>query len=307
VCQNNYNFKLRRHKVYVIDRNRFEIALIDEAKNKGIELKLGIRMKDFIPPHKIVLEDGSIVEGKIIIDATGIACKVGTKLGLPTKLIKQDVGVCIQSTVKANFEKNLINFWFHKPYAPFGYAWIFPKNSEIANIGLGIPGGMGFDISKLLNSYIEKVIDGKYEIINTFRDCVPIGPPLEDLVKDNVMIVGDAARLVHAPSGAGIGNALFSGSLAGLIAAKKINGEIESLEIYKTSLERKLKLLRRAYKNKTGALKSDEVYFKRYNKAIHLLQIIHNLIPNASEKQLGKRIDKDRIELESLGDIPFFS
>jgi len=270
VSSKNYFFKFKNHRMIVFDRNCFERELLKEAEKKDVKLMLGTRMMDFNPPNEIVLDDGTTIEGKIIIDASGIACKVGKKIGIETKLKQEDVGICIQSNVKGNFDKNMMKFWFHTPYAPLGYAWLFPKSDKMANIGLGIPGGKKIDIAKLLDRYIIDMTDGKYEIINTFRDCAPIAPPISQLVKDRVMIVGDAARLVHAPSGAGIGNALFSGSLAGLIAAKYINGKISSLEAYEHSMQKKITLLKKAYKNKNKTMKSDKIYFKKYNRAIFM-------------------------------------
>ena len=307
ISSKSYYFKFKNHRMIVFDRNCFERELLNEAGKKDVELMLGSRVMDFKPPNKIILDDGSTVEGKIIIDGSGMACRVGKKIGIEAKLKQEDVGICIQSSVKGDFEKNMMKFWFHKPYAPFGYAWLFPKNNKIANIGIGIPGGNNVDIVKLLDRYIVDMTDGKYEIVNTFRDCLPIAPPITQLVKDNVMIVGDAARLVHAPSGAGIGNALFSGCLAGLIAAGYINGKISSLKAYEDSLQKKIKILKRAYKNKTKTLQNENNYLKMYNRAIATLYYVHKIIPGTSEKILSKRLKKDKSLLESYGDKPFFS
>jgi len=302
-----YQIKFKNHRPIVFDRAFFERKLLEEVRKKDVKLLLGTRLIGFKSPNDLILYDKNTIKGKVIIDATGISCKIGKKIGIDAKLKPNDVGICIQSRVKGNFDKNTIKFWYHKPYAPFGYAWLFPKSDELANIGIGIPGGNNIDISKLLDKYIVDMTKGDYEIINTFRDCVPIGPPLKTLVKDNIMIVGDAARLVNAPTGAGIDNALFSGSLAGLIASNYITGKTSSLKTYEIFLKKKIKILNKAYKNKNKALKSDKIYFKKYNRAIFMLSHIHRLIPNKSEKMVSKRLEKDRMILKSLGDKPFFS
>ena len=51
-----------------------------------------------------------------------------------------------------------------------------------------------------------------YKIISTFKACVPTALPLRKLVKENVMIVGDAARLANPALGSGIWNAVFDSS-----------------------------------------------------------------------------------------------
>jgi len=45
-----------------------------------------------------------------------------------------------------------MKLWFHKPYGPMGYAWLFPLNKNLANIGIGIMGGQKIDLKELLDS-----------------------------------------------------------------------------------------------------------------------------------------------------------
>ena len=66
-------------------------------------------------------------------------------------------------------------------------------------------------------------------------------------MKKNVMVVGDAARLALPLMGGGIGNALYSGELAGTIAAKYIRKEV-SLEKYQDLMKEKIDLLQKSYK-----------------------------------------------------------
>jgi len=229
-----YSIKLKNRKIIIFDRNFVEKELLNKADKIGIQMMIGTTMIDFKSPNTIYLDNKKIVRGKIIIDASGIACQVGRRIGINTKIKTKDIGVCIQSRVESNFDPNTIKSWFHKPYAPFGYAWLFPLNDKTANIGLGIPGGQSLDFVKLLKNYIKNVTNGEYRVTNTFRDSVPSAPPITTLIKDNVILTGDAARLAHPLSGGGIRNALFSGSLAGIIAAKFINREIPSLTIPET-------------------------------------------------------------------------
>lgn len=116
----------------------------------------------------------------------------------------------------------------------------------MANIGIGILGGQKIDLQKSLNEYILSVAED-YEIKSTFRACVPIASPLKKLVEKNVMVVGDAARLALPLMGGGIGNALYSGELAGTIAAKYIRKEA-SLEKYQDLMKEKIDLLQKSYK-----------------------------------------------------------
>lgn len=64
----------------------------------------------------------------------------------------------------------------------------------------------------------------KYAKISDIHDgSVPMGKWIRPLVKDGVMLVGDAARQMHCLNGAGINYSLFAGKKAGITAAASIN------------------------------------------------------------------------------------
>ncbi len=305
VSSKKYTLKLKNHKMIVFDRNFVENKLLKEAEKKGVEVILGVSMIDYTPPHEIILDNKNILKGRVIIDASGIACQVGRRIGMDTRLRSEDIGVCIQSRVKSNFDADTMKFWHHKPYAPFGYAWLFPLNEKIANIGLGIAGGQKLDLSNLLKNYIDDMTSGKYEITSTFRACIPLASPLSRLIKNNVMIVGDAARLVHQKLGLGIVNALFSGCLAGIIAAKYIHGEIPSLELYQDSMQSKITRLRKIYISKCKVYKNEDMLLRKYGRAYSLLNFFNKFFPNLVERNISKRLEQDRHILESYNESPF--
>lgn len=292
-----YNFKLVKHKVLIINRNCLEKNLLKKAEKNGATLFIGNSMKDFKPPNNVILDNNEKLKGKIIIDATGIGCLVGNKIGINTKLKPEDVGVCIQSRVKGSFNANTVHLWYHRPYAPFGYAWLFPIDNATANIGLGIPGGQKIDLQKVLTEYIQYETDGNFEILSTFRSCVPSATPLDELVKDNVMFVGDAARLANSATGAGIHNAIISGSLAGCIAAKYIKSELQSLEIYQSEMKKILSRLTKTYKNKTK-LTTDKKFLSAYKKAFSTLNVANSLLPGFFQNYVAKTLLKDLDILE---------
>lgn len=305
VLSKRYTFKLKNHKMIVFDRNFVEKKLLKEAEKKGVELILGISMRDFNPSHEIFLDNNEIIKGRVIIDASGIACQVGRRIGIDTKLRKKDIGVCIQSRVQSNFNADTMKFWHHKPYAPFGYAWLFPFNKKMANIGLGVLGGQKLDLNKLLKNYIDDMTSSKYKITHTFRACIPLASPLSKLIKDNVMIVGDAARLVHPTSGSGIGNALFSGCLAGIIAAKYIRGEILSLELYQDSMQTKIKRLKKANIIKNKAYKNEDILLRKCNRIYSIVNFFNKIFPNLIERNISKYLEQDKHILESYKESPF--
>jgi len=293
-----YTFNLKKHRLIIFDRNCVEKTLLNKADKLGVELIFERNMRDFKPPHEIVLDDTNMIKGKVIIDASGIACQIGRRIGVNIQLRPEDIGVCIQSRVQSTFDPDTIRTWFHKPYAPFGYAWVFPINESMANIGIGIPGGQKVDLNILLKNYIDDLISSRYKIIHTFRACVPSASPLSPVVKDNVMIVGDAARLASSALGGGIENAIFSGGLAGKIAANYVHGKISSLEPYKDLMRSKILTLKKMYKRKTK-LTTNKKFINSYQLGFTILSLINKLVPTLLENHVAKTIERDKFIFES--------
>lgn len=297
-----YTFTLNKHRMIVFDRNYLEKELLKKAEKQGVVLLLGRSMKDFNPPHEIILENHNKIEGRVIIDASGIACQVGRRLGLNTRLKPKDIGVCIQSRVQSDFNADTIKYWYHRPYAPFGYAWLFPLSNALANIGVGIgigaPGGQKTDLAKLLDIYINDVTQRDHTIINTFRACVPTGPPLKRLFKDNVMIVGDAARLADPLTGGGIGNAFFSGGVAGEIAAIFIHGKISSLKAYEDAMRFRLSRLKKEYAMKVNVFNTEEKLVRNYRMLASVVCFINNLVPSLFQGGIARFLCRDKSILE---------
>jgi len=287
-----YNYKLSKHKLFIINRNHLEKHLLEKSKNSDVDIFLGRNVVDFNPPYEIILDNNKKLKGKIVIDASGIACRIGNKLKLNTKLKPEDVGICIQSRVKGSFQKNCIHLWYHKPYAPFGYAWLFPIDSNTANIGFGIPGGIKLDFKKTLLNYINFETNNNYEILNTFRSCVPMAPPMKKLSRNNIMFVGDAARLVNPATGAGIHFAIISGGFAGKIAANFIKGKIKSLDSYTDEMQCIIRRLEKTYRNKTK-LRNDEEFVSAYKKAFSKLNIANKILPGFFQNYVAKRLQND--------------
>lgn len=297
--EKEYVFKAKEKKIYIIDRNFVEKYLLKKAKELGIEVKIGHKMTSFNPPNEIVVDNNDKFKGKIIIDATGISCQIGKKIDINTEIKPGHIGVCIQSRVESIFESKNMRMWFHKPYAPFGYAWLFPKNDNLANIGVGIPGGQKLDLNRLLDMYIKDNVKEKYKIKHTFRSCVPATEPLEKLTKDNVLFVGDAARLANPIFENGINNAIFSGSVAGIIAVKYLKGEITSLSYYDELMKKKVSRIKRACNTKER-LNTEKRFIKSYRRGISLLNKLNKLAPNLLQNQLIKIVQEDKKIIETL-------
>lgn len=294
-----YTFKIKKHGIFIIDRHFVEKYLLKVAEQKGVDIFMGRRMTNFNPPNEIELDKKENLYGKIFIDATGISCQIGKRVRNDTDLKPNDIGVCIQSRVEGDFDPSIMKMWYGTPYAPFGYSWLFPKNEKLANIGIGIPGGQKLDLSYLLDKYIKHEIKNKFNITHTFHSCVPASKPLEPLTRDNIIFVGDAARLANPIFENGINNAVFSGSVAGIISAKYIKGDISTLKNYDDLMKDKVKRLKKAYYQK-NKLTKEKKFINSYRRMFSLLYSLNKIFPNILQNQYIKIIKNDKKILDSL-------
>jgi digeranylgeranylglycerophospholipid reductase len=134
-------------------------------------------------------------------------------------------------------DKHATEFYFGS-VAPGGYAWIFPKGDDIANVGLGVINTMtSRSAYEHLLDFMKNCEATKNAVPVEFNvGGVPVGGPLENLVTNNVMLVGDAAGQVNPFTGGGIISGMQAGLIAGEVATNAIkngNWSYESLKEYK--------------------------------------------------------------------------
>ncbi|MFZ5980558.1 MAG: hypothetical protein ACOYVF_07980, partial [Candidatus Zixiibacteriota bacterium] len=118
-----------------------------------------------------------------------------------------------------------IELYLGNQIAPKSYAWIFPRGESEANVGLGVNSikNEGPDAVIYLERFIEKKF-GRVKIVRKACGTCPLYQGPEKLALANLLVAGDAARVLESLSGAGIVNALHSGKLAGKAAVEYLSG-----------------------------------------------------------------------------------
>ena len=250
---------------YILDRKIFDKHLALLAAKEGTDIMVATLVDGLIKENgKISGVKARGVDGRhefmaeVIIAADGVGSRVARWAGLNTALKLSDIESGIQfKMVGVDFESpSVMEFYFGKKVAPGGYAWIFPKGEDMANVGLGVLGGRaGMPAIEYLKNFVERMPGlRKGKIIEINGGGVPVSGPLERTVKDNVLLVGDAARQVNALTGGGIDSSMRAGAIAGEVAAKAIKeGEVSEerlLEYERRWRERMGKSLERYYRAK---------------------------------------------------------
>ncbi len=269
---------------YIIHRDLFDQYLAKMAVDAGSELYTRTIAKHIERSGNEMITKircfGEVHEVKspIVIGADGFESLVGEWVGLKTRLLPKDINVTFEYRITGgNFDPDYAEFFVGNEVAPGGYVWVFPKSENEANVGIGVLlSRIQSEKDKpkhLLDKFIKEHPEYKGKVIAVISGAVSVSKPLEPSYTDNVMLVGDAARLIDPLTGGGIINAIISGKAAGKIAAEAIeagNYSKEFLKRYEDAWKRRLyeKLLRNYLAKDIFVKLSDEVL----NKAVDALK-----------------------------------
>ncbi len=234
-------FRSRKLLAYTVRRRNFDHFLVKQAIEVGTQ---------FLDNHRVIsldLQKNSVVcqtskgsfVGRLIIGGDGVTSRVARATGLRGRLDATATGICVEvdipispNILKKKIDPSLLTLWF--PWIPLGYFWVFPRRQSLS-IGLG---GMA-NILKNLPRHL-RILSKRYAK-NTGLQIPPLktidGHPLPatgftlPIVKNRILLVGDAAGFVDMFTGQGICYAIESGILAGKIAIKAFGSQDFNIKI----------------------------------------------------------------------------
>lgn len=212
---------------FVLSRRRFEQGLADMAAGYGAQVRTSTEAVGLIPNDSErfagirLRENGTTydVGCDIIIAADGIESLVARWAGLDTVLPLNRVDSAAQFLLGdvPELDPSRMEFYFDDRFAPGGYAWVFPKGNGAANVGLALAPAVahGRKAMTMLGEFIQFRFKGPGpKPLRRSVGGIPEFCGRKLMLRGNVMVTGDAARLVDSVTGAGIANALWSGRLA---------------------------------------------------------------------------------------------
>lgn len=216
---------------YILERKVFDKHMAMDAIRNGTKVMLRTQAKTVERMGDVLAvtanSSGVSVEihTKIIIAADGPESHIGRQLGLKSNTDMKNMASCVQYEMVGmdNDNPNQIDI-FIGSIAPAGYVWIFPKDKDVANVGLGVLKDFIEDTSiDILNDFVKnhrQTQAAQAVEMNVGGD--PLGGIIRERFDDNIMVVGDAAGFVNPLTGDGIRGALLSGMYAGQVAAKAV-------------------------------------------------------------------------------------
>ncbi len=220
---------------YIIERQQFEKRLAEVAIRYGAKLMLKTNVYDLILENGYVkgivanyFDEEIKIRSKIVVAADGVDSKIPRIVGINTALNPYEFASSFQyemANVKL-YNPNYIEIYFSSKYAPGGYVWIFPKGKDVANVGLGVRNAeksAKYYLDLFIKDNIERFKNSSPIEINA--GVVPVTKPIDKLVYNGLIIIGDSARMAHPLHGGGIGISLEAATIAAEIVSKAIKHE----------------------------------------------------------------------------------
>lgn len=289
---------------YMLDRSRFEPALADEARRAGVEFAIRTEASSMTRENdgwrvRLVGPRGEEdVLARVVVGADGVESMIGRWAGIDTRVASRDIESCAQYVVSnIEFNDRALALHFADAWAPCGYAWIFPRGENVANIGLGMLAlkGDGRNARQYLDDYITRYFPGGTVTGFTVGGVI-VAVTLKRIVADGLMLAGDAAHMINPLTGGGIVNAMKAGRLAGQHAARAIcagDTSAKSLEKYHADwMDLVGDDLLKYHRIKEACIRLDDAF---YNKLAHTV----NRIPN-DKRTLGRILAQALVSQPSL-------
>ncbi|MGV9170010.1 MAG: geranylgeranyl reductase family protein, partial [Promethearchaeia archaeon] len=180
-------------------------------------------------------EETEVLRSDIVVDATGAAGVLRRQAPdsslIEKKVFKQDQMAawrCIYETPSYEFEEpDILDIYWNQDVTRGGYTWVFPQGKHRVNVGLGLMMLAGYGNPRAI---YQDWVPETWEFMKTDKvvlDCsggtAPVRRPIDTMVDDSFMLVGDAACQVNPVHGGGIGSSMLGGAHAGRTASRCLN------------------------------------------------------------------------------------
>jgi len=219
-----------KDKGCILNRALMQSDLAAQCAKLGAEMRYGVRVTDVGidtgESRELRFADGSVAIGRMVIDASGPVSCFGKRENIAWKPADLEPAYFVVAK-GADIGTDSIHIYLGAEVAPGGYAWAFPNDNGMANLGIVI--GKKFvndknDIKKLLDLFLQNNFPNA-TIVRHFAGTIPCEGSAVPIVTSRLIKTGDAASTVNPVSRAGITEALTSGALAGEFALAMLHAK----------------------------------------------------------------------------------
>ncbi|MGH9996238.1 MAG: NAD(P)/FAD-dependent oxidoreductase [Nitrososphaeraceae archaeon] len=247
---------------YILNRKLLPQKQASDAVSRGIDLRGNIVLRNLVTDGNMVIgvEGDDLRErvpfrktSSLVIDCTGVTSVLRTNLAVNSyiqrKIDRDDLEatgryICtfdVGMDDKTYFDPEYCIIHLDQDIAPGGYAWVFPKGSSKANIGLGVQqkaldqrnkkSENKFNLKALIDNYLNsnpavhnpRLSDDDLDSGNSWGTWqVSVRRQNDCMVANGYLLVGDSAWMPKPLDAGGIGPAIIAATLAGKHAVNAI-------------------------------------------------------------------------------------
>ena len=226
---------------YLLNRHLFGQWLVNKATDAGAILQDNMNFRAPIFEKNSVagivaknMETGKVttMQSKVVVDATGyfgmVRKQLPSEMGIERNIANEDVEACYREIRQLKQETENTRYceiYLNQKASPGGYIWIFPKGGARVNVGIGTCMRKNYPNPKqqLYDTTFSKPMFEDSLVLHSGSWFDPVRRPLDNMVSNGIMIVGDAASLVNPIHGGGIGPSMLSGYFAGQQIVEALN------------------------------------------------------------------------------------
>jgi digeranylgeranylglycerophospholipid reductase len=195
-------------------RHTVEQTLMEDGRVAGVTVK----------DHK---SERMTLRAAVTIDASGFSRHVGVRTGMGQAFHRYGYGA-EYDLYAPHYPQDELFLIMGSAFAPRGYAWAFPRGNGRVRLGVGV---LHPDCDDDARPYLDSMIRDLPQLSDKFKDASPIEyhtglfpseGPLERFSRDGLLLAGDAAGHGSTLVGEGIRFAIYSGQMAGKVAAEAV-------------------------------------------------------------------------------------
>ncbi len=189
----------------------YDFTTYERFLSKDIAGDLNIKMKTRVTSvdGNVVTTDGETLTAKHIVMAAGPQSSFGEKLSRDNVLVAYEE---VRELPRRDDYEMIL--WFSDK-APGGYFWDFADTDSTRKIGVCYYPKTAAKPKDVLSEFTKKFpeVDGK--LVSTIAHQIPLGAPLETVIRENRLYVGDMVNAVLNTTAGGLQGAFWSGMAAG--------------------------------------------------------------------------------------------
>jgi geranylgeranyl reductase family protein len=202
----------------VIDRTRFDAALLERAWSAGVEVELGAEVRRVEPGRRFVRITAGAgkqsVRARAVIVATGVSYDLHRSLGLGVP-----PGFLMAVQTEARTEETSTTEVHLDGLSEGAFGWTVPGGPSIARVGALA----GVESARRIGMLVDKMLSGRQHTGRTELEYKPIAHgPVGVSVSDRALAVGEAAGQIKTTTGGGV----FYGLLCAEVAVDVLAGAL---------------------------------------------------------------------------------